>query len=469
MADVSGKKGRIAIVGGGLVGAMQACYMGQRGYTVDLFESREDIREAEHVAGRSINLALSVRGRSALRHIGLEEEVVKSGIPMHARLIHDVDGKKSTQPYGKKGEAILSVDRRKLNELLLSAAEKVDSVTLHFYHKLTHLDLDNGTLFFTDKNDKKVEAHADLIFGCDGAYSCVRRQLMRKTLVDYSQEYIPHGYMELCVPPKTGTNGEHNMELNYLHIWPRNRFMMIALPNLDGSFTLTLFMPFDEFEGIKKQGEEGVMAFFKKYYPDAIEKIGVQNLKDTFNSSTSLPLVSVKCSPYHYQDKAVIMGDAAHAMVPFYGQGMNCGFEDCLVFNEIMDQHNDDIAKVLPHFSTFRSPDAQAMCDLAMYNYVEMRALVNSRWFLFRKKVDRLLNWLLPSKYIPLYSMVTFSRIRYHVVINKWKKQDKVVNNGLILLGFSALGMLVWLVSRGQQIKYTSLTEMLTQRIHDFF
>ncbi|XP_796984.1 kynurenine 3-monooxygenase [Strongylocentrotus purpuratus] len=469
MADSSGKKSRIAIVGGGLVGAMQACYMAQRGYTVDLYESREDIRRAEHVAGRSINLALSVRGRSALRHIGLEEEVVKSGIPMHARLIHSLDGKKSAQPYGTKGEAILSVDRRKLNELLLSAAEKVESVTMHFHHRLSQLDLDNGILHFTDKNDHKVEAHADLIFGCDGAYSCVRRQLMRKTLIDFSQEYIPHGYMELCVPPVPGTDGQHNMEINYLHIWPRNEFMMIALPNQDGSFTLTLFMPFKEFEGIKAQGDEGVLAFFEKYFPDAIEKIGVQSLKETYNSSTHLPLVSIKCSPYHYQDKAVIMGDASHAMVPFYGQGMNCGFEDCLVFNEIMDQFDGDFAKVLPHYSTFRGPDAKAICDLAMYNYVEMRSLVNSRWFLFRKKVDWLLNWFLPSKYIPLYSMVTFSRIRYHMVINKWKKQDKIVNNGLILLGLSSLGMLVWLISRGRQMQIGKLTEMLTERIQDFF
>ncbi|XP_071506709.1 kynurenine 3-monooxygenase-like [Diadema antillarum] len=457
------KSTRIAIVGGGLVGAMQACYMAQRGYTVDLFETRKDIRLAEHVVGRSINLALSVRGRSALRHIGLEDEVVRSGIPMYSRLIHDVDGKKNAQPYGKKGEAILSVDRRKLNELLLTAAEKQDHVTLHFEHKLTRMDLDDGLMFFTDKNGQEVKAQADLIFGCDGAYSCVRRQLMRKTLVDYNQEYIPHGYMELCLPPKPGTN-EHNIEINHLHIWPRNTFMMIALPNLDGSFTLTLFMPFDEYVKITAAGEAGVIRFFEQYFPDSIEKIGVQNLKDTFNSSKALPLVSIKCSPYHYKDRAVIMGDAAHAMVPFYGQGMNCGFEDCLVFEEVMEQFNGNFTKVLPHFSKFRGPDAQAMCDLAMYNYIEMRALVNSRWFLFRKKVDRLLSWLLPSKYIPLYSMVTFSRIRYHIVINKWRKQDKLVNSGLIMLASLMAGGAAILLWSRPNLELQKMVGSLVQR-----
>ncbi|XP_078672663.1 kynurenine 3-monooxygenase-like isoform X1 [Branchiostoma floridae x Branchiostoma belcheri] len=445
------KQKSAAVVGGGLVGAMNTCYLSSRGFKVDLYEARPDIRTMEIVRGRSINLALSYRGRQALKKVGLEDQVVQDGIPMYARMIHDLNGTLRPIPYGKSDQYIMSVDRRKLNETLLTAAEERPDVTLHFQHKLVSCDLEKGKLTFKiepangdDSLDQTyqrnggedVEVTTDLIMGNDGAYSAIRKHMVKRPRFNYSQEYIPHGYMELTVPPH---NGEFAMAINYLHIWPRNEYMMIALPNQDKSFTLTLFMPFDMFEQLKT-GDD-VVKFFMEKFPDSVPLIGEESLKETYFRLPPLPLVSVKCFPYHVSDKAVIMGDAAHAMVPFYGQGMNCGFEDCLVFDEIMEKLDSDLSKVLPEYSMYRSPDAHAINDLAMYNYIEMRKSVNSRWFLMRKKVDAFLHAIMPRVFIPLYTMVSFTRIRYHVVINKAKKQDVLVDNSIqALMALAAVG-----------------------------
>uniref|UniRef100_A0A8D3AS27 Kynurenine 3-monooxygenase n=1 Tax=Scophthalmus maximus TaxID=52904 RepID=A0A8D3AS27_SCOMX len=383
-----------------VVGALNACFFAKRGFDVKVFETREDIRQAKIVKGRSINLALSHRGRQALNHVGMEDKIVSQGIPMHARMIHSLSGKQSPIPYGKKGQYILSVDRSNLNKELLTA--------------LDHLPWSDGS---------EEQIKADLIVGCDGAFSAIRKQFLRRSRFNYSQTYIPHGYMELTIPP---INGEFSMKPNYLHIWPRNTFMMIALPNTDKTFTCTLFMPFDEFEKITT-GDE-VIEFFQKYFPDTIPLIGVDALKRDYFHLPAQAMVSVKCSPYHIGDTCVLMGDAAHAVVPFYGQGMNAGFEDCIVFDEILDQFNDDFSVVLPEYTRVRVPDDHAIADLAMYNYVEMRAHVNSKWFLFRKHVDNFLHFLMPKTLVPLYTMVTFTRTRYHQALERWKWQDKVRN-----------------------------------------
>uniref|UniRef100_A0A8C7DHH7 Kynurenine 3-monooxygenase n=1 Tax=Oncorhynchus kisutch TaxID=8019 RepID=A0A8C7DHH7_ONCKI len=389
------KKKVVAVVGGGLVGNLNACYFAKRGFQVEVFESREDIRQAKIVKGRSINLVLSHRGRQALKHVGMEDTIISKGIPMHSRMIHALNGTQSPIPYGKKGQVIL----------LLHSAETTET----------------GAMTFVRAEGAKEEIQADLIVGCDGAFSAIRKQFLRQSRFNYSQTYIPHGYLEFTIPP---INGEFAMKPNNLHIWPRNTFMMIALPNLDKTFTCTLFMPFEEFE--KVTTGDKVIEFFQKYFPDAIPLIGAEALKRDFFRLPAQAMVSVKCSPYHFGDKCVLMGDAAHAMVPFYGQGMNAGFEDCLVFNEIMDQLNEDFSAVLPEYTRVRVPDDQAIADLAMYNYVEMREHVNSKWFLFRKNVDNFLHIIMPRTIIPLYTMVTFTRTRYHKVVKHWHWQDKV-------------------------------------------
>uniref|UniRef100_A0A8D3CGD6 Kynurenine 3-monooxygenase n=1 Tax=Scophthalmus maximus TaxID=52904 RepID=A0A8D3CGD6_SCOMX len=427
------KKKVVAVVGGGLVGALNACFFAKRGFDVKVFETREDIRQAKIVKGRSINLALSHRGRQALNHVGMEDKIVSQGIPMHARMIHSLSGKQSPIPYGKKGQYILSVDRSNLNKELLTG-KNINRI-LHF----------TATVLRSDGSEEQIKA--DLIVGCDGAFSAIRKQFLRRSRFNYSQTYIPHGYMELTIPP---INGEFSMKPNYLHIWPRNTFMMIALPNTDKTFTCTLFMPFDEFEKITT-GDE-VIEFFQKYFPDTIPLIGVDALKRDYFHLPAQAMVSVKCSPYHIGDTCVLMGDAAHAVVPFYGQGMNAGFEDCIVFDEILDQFNDDFSVVLPEYTRVRVPDDHAIADLAMYNYVEMRAHVNSKWFLFRKHVDNFLHFLMPKTLVPLYTMVTFTRTRYHQALERWKWQDKVRNFCIFLY---TIYMRTHLPNMVDMVKYT--------------
>uniref|UniRef100_A0A8D0DH50 Kynurenine 3-monooxygenase n=1 Tax=Sander lucioperca TaxID=283035 RepID=A0A8D0DH50_SANLU len=415
MEETTGRstKKKVVVVGGGLVGALNACFFAKRGFDVEVFETREDIRIAKVVKGRSINLALSHRGRQALKHVGMEEKIVSKGIPMHARMIHSLSGKQSPIPYGRKGQFILSVDRANLNKELLTG--KI------FFYSSAKVFVTYVAAIFLRSDGSNEQIKADLIVGCDGAFSAIRKQFLRRSRFNYSQTYIPHGYMELTMPP---INGEFAMKPNYLHIWPRNTFMMIALPNLDKTFTCTLFMPFEEFEKITT-GDE-VIEFFQKYFPDTIPLIGVDALKTDYFRLPAQAMVSIKCSPYHIGDKCVLMGDAAHAVVPFYGQGMNAGFEDCLVFEEIMDQLNEDFSTVLPEYTRVRVPDDHAIADLAMYNYVEMRAHVNSKWFLFRKRVDNILHFLMPKTITPLYTMVTFTRTRYHEAVDSWHWQNKV-------------------------------------------
>ncbi|XP_049591358.1 kynurenine 3-monooxygenase [Syngnathus scovelli] len=465
MEESTKEKKVVAVVGGGLVGALNACFFAKRGFDVHVFETRDDIRQAKIVKGRSINLALSHRGRQSLKHVGMEEKIISQGIPMHARMIHSPNGVQSPIPYGKKGQYILSVDRANLNKELLTEAETYANTKLNFDHKLQDWSAESGLMTFIRPDGSKTQIEADLIVGCDGAFSAVRKQFLRQSRFNYSQTYIPHGYMELTMPP---VNGEFAMKANYLHIWPRNTFMMIALPNLDKTFTCTLFMPFEEFAKITT-GDE-VIEFFQKYFPDAIPLIGVDALKRDYFRLPAQAMVSVKCSPYHIGDKCVLMGDAAHAVVPFYGQGMNAGFEDCIVFDEIMEQFNEDFSAVLPEYSRVRVPDDHAIADLAMYNYIEMRAHVNSKWFLFRKRVDNILHFLMPKTIIPLYTMVTFTRTPYHEAVNRWHWQDKVINRGLFFAATGAiLGGSILLIKNPPQINKLSIpTEKLLNKLARF-
>jgi len=456
------EKKSVAIVGAGLVGALEACYLAQRGYQVHVYDVREDIRKMEHVPGRSINLAMSVRSLSALAKIGLDEHMkTEYGIPMYARMIHNKDGSKYAIPYGKDSQCIYSVGRRYVNEILLDKGDTFSNITYHFNHKLVKADLDSPKLTFsrTDMpSAEQVVAEPDLVIGCDGAYSAVRKEMMRRPRFNYSQEYIPHAYMELCVPPTA--DNDFAMEKNYLHIWPRGQFMMIGLPNQDRSFTVTLFMPTDTFNSITDG--EGVLEFFRENFRDSIPLIGKEKLVTDYCNNKALPLVSVKCFPYNVGSTALILGDAAHAMVPFYGQGMNCGMEDCLVLNDSMDRHAD-LGQALDEYSKHRNPDAEAMCDLAMYNYVEMRDLVNKKSFLVRKKLDNLLHWLLPNWWVPLYTSVTFSRMRYNQCIENRKWQD------VALTRLSSVGGLVSLLAVYLIASRKATSQALTDAVNVVF
>jgi len=463
MTTTNGK--RTAIIGGGLVGALQACFLAKRGYNVDLFEFRDDIRKLDrYVTGKSINLSLAVRGRAALAELGIEDEVLAAGTPMYGRMIHDLDGTQRSIPYGKKDQFNMSTDRRKLNEILLDELEKYPNVTMHFNRKLTKCDVEKGDCEFESTASEPVMQESfDLVCGCDGAFSATRKQVMRSTRFNYAQEYIPHGYIELIIPPTK--DGEFAMAKNYLHIWPRGTFMMIGLPDkADKSFVMTLFMPFSVFDTIHT--EEDAMNFFQTEFPDSIPLIGKDHIMKQLLHTKAQPLIAIKCSPYYVKDKTVLLGDAVHATVPFYGQGMNCGFEDCLVFNECMDKYGDNLAEVLPAYSKLRTPDGEGVVDLSMFNYIEMRHNVNTWTYLLRKKVDNLLQWIIPNTWVPLYTMVSFTRIRYSDCIAYRKWQDKILSRVLLGVGMTSFLSLSWLVmSKQSQIGDTAslFTNYMTQ------
>ncbi|XP_042221754.1 kynurenine 3-monooxygenase-like isoform X2 [Homarus americanus] len=398
---------------------------------------------------------MSIRGRAGLKTMGLEDKIIKNhGIPMVARMIHNKDNTIKSIQYNKDGKCIYSVGRRYLNEELLTKAEEFPNVHVHFCHKLLTADLTKGTMIFLNtKTKEELHVEADLLIGCDGAYSSMRKEMMKRPHFNYSQQYIPHGYMELCIPATP--DNEFAMPPNYLHIWPRGKYMMIALPNQDKSWTVTLFMPFEIFDELTTP--EILLDFFKENYPDAVDLIGRDKLVRDFFANKALPMISVKCSPYHIGSTSLIMGDAAHAMVPFYGQGMNCGMEDCVVFDELLELYNDDLSQVLPAYTKQRNPDAEAIVDLAMYNYIVMRDLVNSKLFLLRKKWDDLLSSLFPRTWTPLYTMVTFTRVRYHLCIANKEWQDRVVNKIVKIGGILGIGLGI-LLTQTQAVHQLSCT-----------
>ncbi|KAF2903972.1 hypothetical protein ILUMI_02207 [Ignelater luminosus] len=412
----------VIVVGGGLVGSLCALFMAKRGYQVSLYEYREDPRATEFARGRSINLALSNRARRALQEVGIEERILKCGIAMKGRYIHNINGKNKSILYDPRTrQCIYSVSRNYLNQELLQEVERHLNVRTYFNHKLINVDVDQGRLVFLQtKNNTTIETYGDLLIGADGAFSTVRRALQQTPLFNFSQTYIDHGYIEMNINSQSG----RAMVPNHLHIWPRGEFMMIALPNLDYSWTVTLFMPFERFKELNSPDK--VLDFFKKFFPDSVELLGKRQLVEDFANTKPSPLVSIKCGSYHVGENILIIGDAAHAMVPFYGQGMNAGFEDCLLLDSILEDCNDNFPVALKLFTESRREDAHAICDLAMYNYMEMRDLVTRPSYLIRKKFDDFLFWLLPTTWIPLYNSVTFSEMNYQRCISNRKWQDKV-------------------------------------------
>ncbi|MEX2484785.1 MAG: NAD(P)/FAD-dependent oxidoreductase [Brumimicrobium sp.] len=417
---------KVAVVGAGLVGSLHAILLAKKGFNVDVFERRPDLRKADVIGGRSINLALSNRGFKALELAGIADEIREISIPMYGRKMHDLEGNLSYQPYGKEDEAIFSVSRGGLNQKLMNLADDYKKVNYHFNHKCSDIDLNGNTIFFEDTlKVEDVSYMYDHIFGTDGAFSAVRGRLQKTPMFNYSQEYLSHGYKELVIPPKE--DGTHRIDKNCLHIWPRGKFMLIALPNLDGSFTVTLFFPMKgktSFESIKTK--EDVMQFFNKTFPDAVPHMPTLE-SDYFENPTST-LVTVRCDPWNYEDKVLLMGDAAHAVVPFYGQGMNSGFEDCSVFYEMYDAHSGNMEELFEKYSEQRIPDANAIADLALYNYIEMRDLAGDADFLLRKKIERKFSDLYPNKWMPLYSQVTFSHIRYSEALKAGERQRKIMD-----------------------------------------
>lgn len=413
------------IVGAGLVGSLWAVYLSKAGYRVTIYERRPDIRNAEISAGKSINLALSTRGWKALDTVEVGDEIRKIAIPMTGRIMHDIEGSETYQPYGKEGEAIYSVSRGGVNAKMMDIAEEYGGAKIHYNKRCHDVNLEEGIVHLTDEvTGEKSEDKADVIFGADGAFSAVRYNGMQKLdRFNYSQNYIDDGYKELLLP--ANYDGSYKLNKNALHIWPRGRFMLIALANEDGSFTCTLFMPFEgekSFEALKT--DEDVRVFFKDTFPDFYEM--APNIVDIWHQHPLSSLAIIRCFPWT-SGKLALMGDAAHATVPFYGQGMNAGFEDCSVMWELMQKHNEDWPTIFKEYEILRKPDGDAVQDLSLHNYHVMRDFVADPLFLLQKKIEKRFHDLYPNQWIPLYSQVSFTNIRYSEALNKGKYQDDIM------------------------------------------
>ncbi len=416
----------ITIVGAGLVGTLLSIYLSRRGHRVTVYERRPDMRKEKIAAGRSINLALSDRGLMALDKLGLSAEIKSIAIPMHGRRIHHADGSTGFQPYGKQGQFINSVSRAALNQKLIEIAEK-SGVKIIFNQKLAGIDWSREVISFQNESGKEFpNAKCDVIFGADGAFSTARLQhQLQHDRFEYNQSFIDCGYKELTIPPTAG--GEFAFEHNALHIWPRKNFMLIALPNLDKSFTCTLFFPFDgdvSFSSLKTK--DSVVDFFKNNFPDVVRHM--PNYADEFFANPVSSLVTVKCFPWVREDKFALIGDAAHAIVPFFGQGMNCGFEDCRILDELMDKYGDDWKGLLTAYQEKRKEDTDAIAELAVTNFIEMRERTADPKFLLQKKIEAQLHEKYPDQWIPAYAQVTFNpNIRYSEALKKGNQQEEIM------------------------------------------
>jgi len=437
---------KFVLIGSGLAGGLLAAYLGRRGYNVDLYERRADPREGNIVGGRSINLAISTRGIHALEQIGIAEEALKCAIPMRGRMIHDKSGALHFAPYDvDPNKCINSIGRAALNTTVIEAAQRYPNVRVHFNHKCTEVDLDSAVAHLETVNGP-VTAQGDAIIGVDGAFSAVRNSMQLEIAsFQYDESYLAHGYKELTIPP--GADGSWQMEKNALHIWPRKSFMMIALPNPDGSFTCTLFW---EFEGPRSfastKTDEAVHRFFEEEFPDAVPLM--PTLLNDFRNNPTGSLVTIRCAPWFYRDKVCLVGDAAHAVVPFYGQGMNAAFEDCVVLDECLQKFPQHREHAFAEYFHRRKQNADALADLAIGNFIEMRDKTASKTFRAKKKLDHALEAALPGIYLPLYTMVTFTRIPYATAAKRARIHDLLMYAILLLIAAILVAAMLWFLLR---------------------
>jgi kynurenine 3-monooxygenase len=399
-------RGRFTIAGGGPVGSLLAILLARHGYSVGLYEGRPDSRVTNIYQGKSINIALSDRGWTSLEKIGISAEAKRQAIPMYHRAIHGVDGGLGKLPYGQEGDAIWSVSRSGINEQLLDIADVEPGISTYFEHRLVDVDFETANAVFQAQGDHETTVEADFLFGADGAHSKVRRLAHNLPRFSYSQTYMPQSYIELNIP--ANADGSHRLEKNALHIWPRKDFMLIALPNPDGTFTCTLFLNYSgspSFESLQERDD--VERFFADNFADAMEHL--EDPVDTFMEKTPAPLFLVQVFPWSFNRKVGLIGDAAHAIVPFYGQGMNCGFEDCAELNALIPKYDHDWEQIFPAYENARKPNADAIAELSKRNFVEMSDLSGDAMFQLRKKIEARFHETYPDLWTPLYSMVTFS------------------------------------------------------------
>lgn len=420
------KSKSVTLIGSGLTGPLLATLLMQRGFAVQLYERRADMRRVGMSAGRSINLALSTRGIHALREAGLWDAVRKIMIPMRGRMMHSVSGELTFMPYGKDDtEVINAISRADLNIALMNAAEEC-GVPIHFNQRCVGFDLRTGTVHLHNENDgNETTLDSEVVIATDGAASAIRTEMLKLPRFNFSQQYLDYGYKELTIP--AAPDGKHVLEPDALHIWPRGTFMLIALPNIDGTFGCILFLPFEgqvSFAAIDTESK--LLSFFETHFPDALRLM--PHLPENFFANPTGAMVTIKCSPWHVDGKALLLGDAAHAIVPFFGQGMNCAFEDCTILMDLLDRHGSEWPTLFAQFETARKSDADAIADLALENFIEMRDRVADPRFLFKKKVELALETKHPGVFVPKYAMVTFHRVPYSTARDRGVVQDKILD-----------------------------------------
>ena len=423
---MTGKAETVSLIGAGLNGPLLALGLVKRGFRVDIYERRPDMRRVRTSAGRSINLALSTRGIHALAQAGLWDEMRKIIIPMKGRMMHSATAELTFQPYGKdESEVINSISRSDLNMALMNAAEQL-GVKICFEERCTGIDLKTGAIQLrNERTGTDRELNPGVVIACDGAVSVIRNEILKHGRFNFSQQYLDYGYKELTIP--AGPNRKHALETNALHIWPRGNHMLIALPNIDGTFGCILFLPFEGPDSFARlTTPSAVIKFFRLRFPDAIPLM--PDLADNFSANPIGAMVTIKCSPWHVDGRALLLGDAAHAIVPFFGQGINCGFEDCSCLLELLDRHGADWQLIFQEFEKARKINTDAIADMAVENFVEMRDRVADPRFLFRKKVELALEAKYPQLFVPKYAMVTFHRIPYATAFDRGQSQDRMLS-----------------------------------------
>ena len=423
------KHPKVTVIGAGLAGCLSAILLAQRGCRVNVYEYRSDPDRANSAgpSQRSINLALSTRGITALSKAGLGDKVQECGVPMHGRCVHPIAGRLQHQRYGHKGQFLLSISRAELNSLLLEKCRATENLTLHFTHKCIGVDLEKATAQFINTSQHRpdlinVKVSSDFVIGADGTFSRVRTAMAREDMFDCSQSYISAAYKELSLE----INDEAQMPKEWLHIWPRHRYMLIALPNRKGNFTCTLFMDREEFNHLIER--KTIEQFFEDNFPDAARLM--PSVAEEFLQNPTPSLVTIRCGPYHFRDKALLIGDAAHAIVPFYGQGCNAAFEDCRILAETIDKFGwDDIGLLFSEFTRLRKENADAIADLALDNYIDMASRTARPSVVLLRKLGKFANRLFPKLWLPLYSMISFSNIPYAEAVKRAERQDIILRN----------------------------------------
>ena len=413
---------RIVIVGAGLVGSVMAVCLADRGFAVDVYERSPDIRRSNLDAGKSINITLCERGLKALDAVGAGDALRRIAVPAYGRLIHAEDGELTFQPYGNNREAIYSVSRNELNRVLLGFAESRPGIRFFFEQKCIGIGLATNTVELKNTRTSEVSRQtAGRIIGADGAYSAVRTHLQRGRRFNYSQQFWHQGYKELVVPAQADAGW--TSEKNVLHIWPRGDYMLIGFPNTDGSFTCALHLPFEgELSFASLKTEADLLSFFERSFPDVMTSMS--NLVEDFFTHPPGLMVTIKCAPWSFEDKALLIGDAAHAIYPSYGQGANAGFEDCVTLAACVDRYGDDWKSIFREYEQRRKPNTDAIADLCIEHFDELRALVGERRFLLRKQIERRINQLFPDKFQDLYSMITFTCLPYTEALRISRQQN---------------------------------------------